>query len=109
MSCSNMTVRLTAEQTTKRATALTRLETMLAAGTATVVIGATGAIAFKGWQSSDVGMVDACVYRRLLASNSPGLRRAIARAEAVSGRKVNPQAIASGTHSHDGGKTWGSH
>lgn len=109
MACSNMTVKLTEEVVAKRATALTRLETMLAAGTATVAISPTGAIAFKGWNSSDVGMVDACVYRRLLVSNSPGLRRAIARAEAVSGRKVNPRAIAAGEHSHDGGSTWGRH
>jgi hypothetical protein len=83
---------------------------MLQMGTASVVISATGAIAFKGARDlAESGLADVCVYRRLLASNSTGLRRAIARAEVFSGRKVNEQAIASGSHSHDGGKSWGSH
>lgn len=84
------------------------LEAQLAAGTAQVVIGAQGSIAFKGWQDRG-GLADLCAYRRLLASNSPALRRAVMRAEAVSGRKVDARAIAAGQHSHDGGKTWGTH
>jgi hypothetical protein len=52
------------------------------------------------------GISDACAYRKLLASGSPALRAALAKAEAMAGRKVDPQAIASGVHSHDGGRTW---
>ncbi len=32
---------------------------------------------------------------------------ALAKAEAQAGRTVDKQAVASGLHSHDGGKTWG--
>lgn len=43
------------------------------------------------------------------ASNSWELRQAVARAEAQQGRKVNAHAVASGLHSHDGGKNWEKH
>jgi hypothetical protein len=88
--------------------ALDRLRKALARGKATVVIGRDGAIAFKGWDGEGV-LFDVCAFRKLRASNSPELRRAIAKAEARSGRKVNERAIASGVHSHDGGNTWGTH
>ena len=110
-------VNTTAETKARQTTALDRLSRMLADGTVAVVISSTGAIAFKGMglgasavaDLAGNGLADVCVYRRLLASNSPGLRRAIAKAEVYAGRKVNEQAIASGQHSHDGGKSWGSH
>lgn len=88
--------------------AIKRLELDLAAGTVTAVIGATGAIAFKGWQDRQ-NVTDLCAYRKLAASNSPALRRAIMRAEAMAGRQLDQRAIAAGLHSHDGGATWGSH
>ena len=88
--------------------ALDRLRKALGSGKATVVINPQGAIAFKGWDGEGV-LFDVCAYRKLRASNSPELRRAIARAEALSGRKVNELEIASGVHSHDGGQTWGTH
>jgi hypothetical protein len=85
--------------------ALERLRAGLADGTMTAVIGANGALAFKGWTDNG-GYSDTCAYRALSARNSPELRRAIARAEVTSGRSLNPRAVASGTHSHDGGRTW---
>ena len=51
-------------------------------------------------------MSDACAYRMLTASNSGPLRMAVAKAEALTGQKVNARTVASGLHSHDG-KTWG--
>jgi len=90
--------------------AITRLEEQLARGTVKVKVGPQGAITFAGWDGGSRNRVtDACAYRRLLAGNSAVLRREIARAEATAGRKVDPRAIAMGEHSHDGGKTWGSH
>lgn len=87
--------------------ALARLEAALTSGTVSLIIGASGSIAFRGWnQREDVS--DLCAYRALSAANSPALRRAVMRAEAFGG-KINQRAIASGHHSHDGGKTWGSH
>jgi hypothetical protein len=85
--------------------AIGRLEAGLATGNASAVIGANGAIAFKGWHDA-AGVSDLCAYRQLLASNSPALRRAIARAEAMSGRKLDQRAVSAGIHSHDFGATW---
>lgn len=99
---------LTPVQKADQVSALARLERGLALGTVTVKIGASGAIAFAGWKDN-AGLADVCAYRRLTAGNSPALRRAIARAEVTSGRKVNAQAIAAGVHSHDGGRSWGTH
>jgi hypothetical protein len=88
--------------------ALARLEKAIAAGTVRVVIGRTGGIAFAGWADSDRnGVSDLCAYRAL--SNSPELRRAVTRAEALAGRQLDKRAISSGMHSHDGGHTWGTH
>lgn len=86
--------------------ALDRLQEMLGAGTAQAVIGAQGAVAFRGWKDR-AGLSDLCAYRKLAARNAPELRRAIARAEVSAGRKIDPRAVASGVHSHDGGKSWG--
>ena len=99
---------LTWAQKERMASALARLDSALAAGIASLVIGPTGAIAFKGFAERE-GLTDVCAYRRLLSSNSPALRRAVARAETLSGRKIDPRAIAAGVHSHDGGTTWGAH
>ena len=85
--------------------AVNRLERAIAGNTVKVVIGANGAIAFKGLWRAD-GVADTCAYRMLTARNSTALRMAIARAEVTAGRKLNPAAVASGTHSHDGGANW---
>ena len=90
--------------------ALDRLEGMLNNGTVNVRVSANGAIAFNGWSEQDrAGLYDLCAYRRLSAENSPELRAAVMRAEAMAGTKVNERTIAAGVHSHDGGKTWGAH
>lgn len=85
--------------------ALNRLETGLALGSVQVIIGATGSIAFKGWNDRE-DLADLCAYRRLSAANSPALRKALARAEAMAGRKVDQRQVAAGVHSHDGGRTF---
>jgi hypothetical protein len=87
--------------------AVKKLEAALGAGTVKVLVGPTGAIAFAGWGAEREDVSDVCAYRTLAAGQSWELRQAIARAEAISGRKVNERAIAAGHHSHDGGKTWG--
>ena len=105
-----ISVEETAEQARARLrAAVAKLEGALTSGTASIVVGPTGAVAFKGWRGEGDGLTDVCAFRRLQASNSPALRRALARAEALSGRKVDPRAIAAGVHSHDGGGTWGTH
>ena len=89
---------------------LARLEQALLAGGVKVAIGSNGAVAFAGWKTTERSDVtDACAYRLLAVSNSWALRQAVQRAEAMQGRKVNPQAVAAGWHSHDGGKSWGTH
>jgi hypothetical protein len=90
--------------------ATVRLAAALAAGRVQVKIGANGVPVFTGWdeQSRD-GITDACAYRRIMATGSALARMAIAKAEQMSGRPVNKQAVAAGHHSHDGGVTWHTH
>lgn len=109
MACYLMKPSLTAAEIEAKSNALKVLERKLEIreGGISVVIGANGAVAFRGWSDAERGgIADTCAYRALSAINSPALRRAVARAEALYGRKVNPQAIASGVHSHDGGNTF---
>ena len=88
--------------------AIDRLNKLLTTGKVTVKVGANGAIAFVGeWQRN--GISDLCAYRKLLASGSPALQKALIKAEALAGRKIDPQAIGAGYHSHDGGKTFSKH
>lgn len=88
--------------------ALRQLKAQLQAGVVKIQIGTNGAVTFAGaWDRR--GLSDACTYRVLAAEGSWELRQAVARAEATSGRKVNARAVALGTHSHDGGKTWERH
>ena len=90
---------------TQIAQAVDRLNAALATGTVKVRVGATGAVAFVGtWQRD--GISDVCAYRKLMVAGSPALRLAVAKAEAMAGRKVDARAVASGQHSHDGGSTW---
>lgn len=85
-----------------------RLEAGLSSGQVKVKVGPSGGVAFAGWpQSTRNGVTDLCAFRRLQSMNSAPLRMALARAEALAGRKADPRAIASGLHSHDGGSTWG--
>jgi hypothetical protein len=97
---------LTPQKKQAQRDALKRLLQALATGTVTVVVGRTGGVAFKGWADNE-GVSDICAYRAL--ANSPEMRRAVLRAEALSGNRMDPQAIASGLHSHDGGASWSRH
>lgn len=99
---------LTPTQAEKMRAAIARLEAAIGRGSVNVAIGREGGIAFAGWTDRE-GVSDICAYRALSAANSPILRRAIARAEGMQGRRLDPRAIAAGTHSHDGGKTWSRH
>jgi hypothetical protein len=86
--------------------ALAKLEADLRAKRIQVMIANNGGITFQGWKDrADIS--DACAYRVLTAEGSWELRQAVARAEAMSGKKVNVNAVGQGLHSHDGGKTWG--
>lgn len=74
------------------------------------VIGPKGEITFAGWPEDERdGVTDACAYRMLMITGSSLAKAEIARAEQISGRSVNRQAVNSGVHSHDGGQTWGGH
>ena len=88
--------------------ALKRLEASLQNGSVKVGIAPNGAVTFQGWADRDY-VSDVCAYRTLAAGNSWALRQAVARAEAMSGKKVNARAVEAGWHSHDGGSTWGKH
>jgi hypothetical protein len=82
----------------------------LASGRVRVKIGPQGAVAFDGLSEQDRdGVTDACAYRRIMATGSALAKAAIAKAEQMSGRTVNRQAVAHGAHSHDGGHTWHDH
>lgn len=90
--------------------ALDRLEKYLARGTTSLVVSKQGAVAFRGWDANDRnGVTDLCAYRALSQAGSWELRKAQARAEMVAGAKVDQKKVADGVHSHDGGKTWGTH
>jgi len=104
MPCMNRPNR-TPLQRTRQLEALKRLDAALAAGTVTVTVGATGAVAFRAWTDRE-GVTDVCAYRALAAANSAALRRAVMRAEALAGRKLDARTVAAGVHSHDGGQTW---
>lgn len=83
------------------------LRARLASGAVRVVVGKNGAVAFQGWDTAERdGVSDLCAYRALTAANSAELRAAVVRAEGLAGTKVNAKMVASGVHSHDGGKTW---
>lgn len=91
-------------------TVVERVVRGLAAGRISAKVGPTGGIAFLGIDATERdGVTDACMYRRVMATGSALAKAAIAKAEALSGRAVNRQAVAHGHHSHDGGKTWHHH
>jgi len=102
MPCNSMT--LTIKQEIEKQKALERLREGLSKGTVSVVVGRGGSLAFKGWSSPLYA--DLCAYRKLASENYAPMRMALARAEALAGRKLDPLAVGSGLHSHDGGATW---
>jgi len=79
----------------------------LAMGLVKARVGPQGAITFEGWNNKD-GVSDACALRLIMAEGSGAAKLAIAKAEQLAGRKISSQALNSGVHSHDGGKTWNS-
>jgi hypothetical protein len=87
--------------------ALKRLTQYLTTGRVTIGIAPNGAVSFNGWKDRD-DVSDVCAYRAMAAENSFALRQAVARAEALSGRKVNAAAVAQGWHTHDG-QNWSKH
>lgn len=106
------TVRSTPKQTVAERmaevrSASVRIAALVAANKVQVKIGPQGAVAFIGIpDQARVGMTDACIYRRIMASGTHAARQAIAKAEQLSGRTVNKKMVAQGVHSHDGGATW---
>jgi hypothetical protein len=99
---------LTPAQKLAQVDALKRLQAAVGAGTVQLVVARNGGVAFKGWAAEQrEGVSDLCAYRVL--ANTPELRRALARAEVASGNRMDPRALASGLHSHDGGSTWSRH
>ena len=96
---------ITPQKRAAQRTALERLIAAVGAGSVSVVVGRSGSVAFKGWSdAAREGVSDLCAYRAI--ANAPEIRRALFRAEALSGNKLDPRAMASGLHSHDGGSTW---
>lgn len=87
--------------------ALKRLERYLQTGSVRINIAPNGAVQFAGWKDRD-DLSDVCAFRTLTSEGSAALRVAVARAEAMQGRRVNPAAIAAGFHTHDG-KNWSTH
>ena len=87
-----------------------KLSALLASGKVRAKVGPQGAVAFEGWDEKDRdGVTDACGLRRILVSGTALARAQIARAEQLAGRSIDRQAVAQGTHSHDGGQTWHDH
>jgi len=104
MACTNSRRRgqTEAERRAEVDQALQDLAQQIAAGSASVVIGADGAIAFDGWENRR-DLTDACAYLALVEQDNWELRQAVQRAEQLAGR---PISVNTGTHSHDGGRTW---
>lgn len=72
-----------------------------------IKVGKNGGIAFSGLTEEErADMTDACIYRRIMASNNTLAKMAVAQAEQIAGRQVDRVAVAHGLHSHDGGQTW---
>lgn len=87
--------------------AVEKLERGLMSGRVKPKISVGGAIAFEGWNDLDRdGVTDNCAYRRIMSSGSALALAALAKAEALAGRKVDRTVVNSGVHSHDGGVTW---
>lgn len=89
--------------------ALKGLELQISQKLVSIVVNADGAICFRGWETNRRGVTDACAFRRLQQRSSWSFRQELARAEQQAGRQANLQTINGGVHSHDGGRTWGSH
>jgi hypothetical protein len=112
MSCDELRRRAQTKAERKREVdrAIEELERAMAGGRVYAMISAEGAIAFPDWEEGErAGISDACAYRLLDERGSWELQQAVEAAESLSGYEVNVETIAAGVHSHDGGKSWGSH
>lgn len=91
--------------------AVKALSDALASGRVKAVVGPQGAVTFAGFEGerSRRRVTDACLYRRVMASNNAMARLAVQRAEQLAGRTVDRAKLAQGHHSHDGGRTWHDH
>ncbi len=79
----------------------------LASGRVKAKVGPQGALTFLGLTETErAGVTDVCAYRHIMIFGTALAKQAIARAEALAGRSVNRQVVATGVHSHDGGQTW---
>ena len=98
------------QRTAAVSAAMAEIRAAIAAREARAVVSKEGAVALMfGATVNRARMTDACIYRKLAQENSWEFRQMIAKAEALAGRRVNIQAVDSGLHSHDGGRTWGRH
>lgn len=87
--------------------AMINFDRRLIQGNIQAKVGPQGAVTFLGLSAEDRdGITDACIYRRIMATGSALAKQQIAKAELLAGVKVDKKVLASGTHSHDGGKTW---
>ena len=98
-----------AERRAEIAASLAELEQALLSGKVSIGISTTGAVVFQSWGDERAGVTDACAYQRLSQAGSFALSQAVATAQAQTGRVVSVAQVAAGVHSHDGGKTWGTH
>lgn len=85
-----------------------KIQRGLVNGSMKLKLSSTGAPAFDGISDGDKNNVtDACIYRRIMATGSALAKAKLQAAQALLGKQA---VTTSGTHSHDGGKTWhGSH
>lgn len=87
--------------------AVEKLEKLLLRRAVRAVVGPQGAVTFTGWDAADRdGVTDACAYRRIMATGSAFTKLELQRAALAAGVAINPQAMAQGIHSHDGGASW---
>src|SRR5262249_26282224 len=87
--------------------AVAKIDAAIVSGRARVRIGPQGAVAFDGIAEVERdGVTDACAFRRIMVTGSALARAAIARAEQMAGRSIDRRTVATGVHSHDGGRTW---
>ena len=109
------TIQRTPEQTPAQreaevSDAVAKLAKDLEAGRVTLRVGPQGAVALAGWQpEARKDLSDVCALRSLSISHPWEYRKALAKAETMAGRKADAKALAAGVHSHDGGKSWGTH
>lgn len=83
------------------------IDALLAAKKVKVKIGPQGAVAFIGIPDGErKGVTDNCVYNHIMTRGSHAARQEIVKAEQRAGRAVDKKVVATGLHSHDGGRSW---